>query len=72
MCLDNNVLYGQHEGNHPRGILDKSFHEMDWFCGAWKHHNALVGNIGHLDNASQMDELEGFPGIKVENIKPMD
>ena len=25
--------------------------------------NAIVGNIGHLDNASQMAELEGFPAI---------
>merc|ERR1712185_639964 len=32
--------------------------------------NAIVGNIGHFDNEIQMAELEGFPGIKVENIKP--
>merc|ERR1712193_469607 len=32
--------------------------------------NAIVGNIGHFDNEIQMSELEGFPGIKVENIKP--
>merc|ERR1719272_855259 len=32
--------------------------------------NAVVGNIGHFDNEIQMEELEGFPGIKVENIKP--
>jgi adenosylhomocysteinase len=32
--------------------------------------NAIVGNIGHFDNEIQMDKLEGFPGIKVENIKP--
>merc|ERR1711972_18256 len=32
--------------------------------------NAIVGNIGHFDNEIQMDRLEGFPGIKVENIKP--
>merc|ERR1712178_254054 len=32
--------------------------------------NAIVGNIGHFDNETQMAELEGFPGIKVENIKP--
>merc|ERR1712160_14692 len=30
--------------------------------------NAIVGNIGHFDNEIQMAELEGFPGIKVENI----
>merc|ERR1712084_213701 len=29
--------------------------------------NAIVGNIG---NEIQMDKLENFPGIKVENIKP--
>merc|ERR1712195_291243 len=32
--------------------------------------NAIVGNIGHFDNEIQMENLEGFPGIKVENIKP--
>merc|ERR1712047_210472 len=32
--------------------------------------NAIVGNIGHFDNEIQMSELENFPGIKVENIKP--
>merc|ERR1712107_815823 len=32
--------------------------------------NAIVGNIGHFDNEIQMAELEGYPGIKVENIKP--
>merc|ERR1711948_205286 len=32
--------------------------------------NAIVGNIGHFDNEIEMAELEGFPGIKVENIKP--
>merc|ERR1719491_1830127 len=32
--------------------------------------NAIVGNIGHFDNEVDMAGLEGFPGIKVENIKP--
>merc|ERR1712153_180320 len=32
--------------------------------------NAIVGNIGHFDNEIQMEELEKFAGIKVENIKP--
>merc|ERR1711939_624207 len=32
--------------------------------------NAIVGNIGHFDNEIEMQELESFPGIKVENIKP--
>merc|ERR1712031_2287 len=32
--------------------------------------NAIVGNIGHFDNEIDMEELEKFPGIKVENIKP--
>merc|ERR1711957_123592 len=32
--------------------------------------NAIVGNIGHFDNEIEMAELEQFPGIKVENIKP--
>merc|ERR1719258_937674 len=32
--------------------------------------NAIVGNIGLFDNEIEMEELEKFPGIKVENIKP--
>merc|ERR1712230_301096 len=32
--------------------------------------NAIVGNIGHFDNEIEMENLEKFPGIKVENIKP--
>jgi len=32
--------------------------------------NAIVGNIGHFDNEIDMEGLEGFPGIKIENIKP--
>ena len=32
--------------------------------------DAIVGNIGHFDNEIDMAGLEGFPGIKVENIKP--
>merc|ERR1712194_636018 len=32
--------------------------------------NAIVGNIGHFDNEIDMAGLEGFPGIKVGNIKP--
>merc|ERR1719204_744892 len=31
--------------------------------------NAIVGNIGHFDNEIEMAKLEGFKGIKVENIK---
>merc|ERR1712122_74930 len=32
--------------------------------------NAIVGNIAHFDNEIDMAGLEGFPGIKCENIKP--
>merc|ERR1711937_743232 len=32
--------------------------------------NAIVGNIGHFDNEIEMDKLESFPGIKVDDIKP--
>merc|ERR1711976_739727 len=32
--------------------------------------NAIIGNIGHFDNEIEMTLLEGFPGIKCENIKP--
>jgi adenosylhomocysteinase len=31
--------------------------------------NAIVGNIGHFDNEIDMEGLEKFAGIKVENIK---
>merc|ERR1712050_65549 len=31
--------------------------------------NAIVGNIGHFDNEIEMDKLEKFEGIKIENIK---
>merc|ERR1711937_692542 len=32
--------------------------------------NAIVGNIGHFDNEMDMAGLEGYPGIKIDNIKP--
>merc|ERR1712147_521069 len=32
--------------------------------------NAIVGNIGHFDNEIDMAGIEGFAGIKCENIKP--
>jgi len=32
--------------------------------------NAIVGNIGHFDNEIEMLELQKWPGIKRENIKP--
>merc|ERR1711972_257141 len=32
--------------------------------------NAIVGNVGHFDNEIEMELLEKFEGIKVENIKP--
>merc|ERR1712063_143404 len=32
--------------------------------------NAIVGNIGHFDNEIDMAGLEGYDGVKVENIKP--
>merc|ERR1711877_12569 len=31
--------------------------------------NAIVGNIGHFDNEIEMDNLEKFEGIKIDNIK---
>merc|ERR1712066_146944 len=31
--------------------------------------NAIVGNIGHFDNEIEMEKLEKFAGIKIENIK---
>merc|ERR1711935_61874 len=63
--------------------LESVVHEIDIFTtttGNFKiitlehmkkmKNNAIVGNIGHFDNEIEMAELEGFPGIKVENIKP--
>jgi len=63
--------------------LESVVHEMDIFVTTTGNfniirlehmqkmkNNAVVGNIGHFDNEIQMAELEGFPGIKVENIKP--
>merc|ERR1712063_194104 len=32
--------------------------------------NAIIGNIGHFDNEIDMAGLEGYDGVKVENIKP--
>jgi len=31
--------------------------------------NAIVGNIGHFDNEIDMEGLDKYPGIKVDNIK---
>merc|ERR1711976_112412 len=31
--------------------------------------NAIVGNIGHFDNEIDMEGLDSYPGIKVDNIK---
>jgi len=31
---------------------------------------AIVGNMGHFDNEIDVDGLENYPGIKVQNIKP--
>ncbi len=31
---------------------------------------AIVCNIGHFDNEIQVDQLENYPGIRKENIKP--
>jgi len=32
--------------------------------------NAIVGNIGHFDNEIDMEGIENFPGMQVDNIKP--
>ena len=32
--------------------------------------NAIVESIGRFDNEVELGELEGYPVIKVENIKP--
>ncbi|MDX2110383.1 MAG: adenosylhomocysteinase [Verrucomicrobiota bacterium] len=31
---------------------------------------AIVCNIGHFDNEIQVDKLNNYPGVKVDNIKP--
>merc|ERR1712162_45143 len=63
--------------------LESVVGEIDIFCSATGNfkiislehmkkmkNNAIVGNIGHFDNEIDMDGLEKFEGIKVENIKP--
>jgi len=63
--------------------MESVVHEIDIFTSATGNYdiitlehmkmmknNAIVGNIGHFDNEIDMAGLEGFPGIKVENIKP--
>merc|ERR1712028_95749 len=63
--------------------IDSVVHEIDIFVSATGNfnfitlehmkkmkNNAIVGNIGHFDNEIDMAGLEGFAGIKVENIKP--
>merc|ERR1712139_614053 len=63
--------------------LESVVGEVDIFCSSTGNYkiitlehmkkmknNAIVGNIGHFDNEIEMAELENFPGIKVENIKP--
>merc|ERR1711974_327198 len=63
--------------------MESVVHEIDIFTSATGNYdiitlahmkmmknNAIVGNIGHFDNEVDMAGLEGFPGIKVENIKP--
>merc|ERR1712040_26249 len=63
--------------------MESVVHEIDIFTSATGNYdiitlahmrkmknNAIIGNIGHFDNEIDMAGLEGFPGIKVENIKP--
>jgi len=63
--------------------MEQLIGEIDIFCSSTGNfniitvdhmskmkNNAIVGNIGHFDNEIDMAGLEGFPGIKVENIKP--
>merc|ERR1712110_1159034 len=63
--------------------LESVVSEIDIFCSSTGNYkiitlehmkkmknNAIVGNIGHFDNEIDMAGLEGFAGIKVENIKP--
>jgi len=63
--------------------MEECVHDIDIFTSATGNfniitlehmkkmkNNAIVGNIGHFDNEIDMAGVEGFPGIKVENIKP--
>jgi adenosylhomocysteinase len=63
--------------------MEEVVHEIDIFVSATGNfniitiehmkkmkNNAIVGNIGHFDNEIDMAGLEGFPGIKCDNIKP--
>merc|ERR1712185_483623 len=45
--------------------------EIDIFCSSTGNFNIItLDHIGHFDNEIDMAGVEGFPGIKVENIKP--
>merc|ERR1712039_1064702 len=44
--------------------------KMESVVGEIDIFTSTIGNIGHFDNEIEMDNLEKFPGIKVENIKP--
>merc|ERR1712078_105959 len=63
--------------------MEQMIGEIDIFCSSTGNfniitadmmskmkNNAIVGNIGHFDNEIDMEGLEKYPGIKVENIKP--
>ncbi|CAE8732308.1 unnamed protein product [Polarella glacialis] len=63
--------------------MEDCVHEIDIFTSATGNfkiitlehmkkmkNNAIVCNIGHFDNEIDMEDLEQFPGMTVENIKP--
>jgi len=63
--------------------MEQVVHEIDIFTSATGNfniitvahmakmkNNAIVSNIGHFDNEIDMEGLEGFKGIRMDNIKP--
>ena len=63
--------------------IERVVHEVDIFVSATGNfniitlehmkgmkNNAIVGNIGHLDNEVDMKGVEGMEGVRMENIKP--
>ncbi len=60
-ALDIADIFVTTTGNRDIITIDHMAHMKD---------QAIVCNIGHFDNEIQVDELENYPGIRKENIKP--
>ena len=60
-ALDEGDIYVTSTGNRDVIRLDHLMAMKD---------KAIVCNIGHFDNEIQVSQLEAFPGIRKENVKP--